>query len=162
MYRKLEIVPVDFRAGDFTYGQRIELASIASDPNRSEGRKFIDMLHAIYPKANVSFTAAWFAEYERLIDGLRFWIDKEQSMLQYNPSADEIAAGIQELTKKLGPMSTVIALATKFSQDPDTILEWKYAKVFGLLYADIEAAKFQKRLSKISEQRAKAKRLSRT
>lgn len=160
MSRNLEITPIDFKAGEFTYGQRIELSKILADPSTPEARKFIQALECAYPGAEVEFSTQWLREFERLIDGVRFWADKEETMLHYDPTADEIAAGINDMTKRVGPMSTVIALASKFSQDPDAILEWKYAKVFGLLFADLESYKFQRRYSKVMEQRYKAKRNS--
>ena len=42
-------------------------------------------------------------------------------------------------------MSTIKALAKAYGKDPDEILQWQYAKVFGILYTDLEERKFEKK-----------------
>ena len=151
---------IDIRGGKLTYGQRIELGQILSDDKKPASRKYIETMQCLYPEWKDSFDSQWIAHFQEVVDGIEFWINKEKTMLRYQPTGEELAAGCQELGAKLGPMMTVMTLAEKFGCDPDQILEWEYGKVFGLLYADLENFKFQRRYRKVVESRERARRLS--
>lgn len=153
--------PIDIRGGKLTYGQRIEAEKILADAAKNDGRKFVEVLECLYPGHEVTFTTEWFRLYRAAVEGIDFWVQKERTMLDYQPTADELAAGIRELGKRLGPMSTVSTLAEKFGRDPDEILQWEYGKVFGLLYTDLENAKFRRRHDRMLENKARMQRLSR-
>lgn len=157
----IEITRIDIKGGKLTYGQRIELGQIFSDPGKSSHQRFSDVMECLYPGQKRGFTKEWIGRYMEVIEGVEYWMKKEASMLNYQPSGDEIAAGIGDLGKKLGPMMTVMTLAEKFSRDPDEILKWEYGKVFGLLYADLENFKFQKRYRTIIENKERQRRLAR-
>lgn len=148
---------IDVRAGNMTFFQRIELGKIMEQEG-SELHKaisIIELLHGFRPNF---ITLMKFAEYiEDVIQGMIFWVQIESTMLKYEPTADEKKAGISDLSKKIGEMGTVISMAEKFSQDPDDILKWKYSKVFGLLYADLEKAKFNRKYQTIIEKKSKVK-----
>lgn len=161
MSRRTEIAFLDIRGGKFTYGQRIELAGIFSASGLSDTELYDRTMRCLYPDRKVRYTGKWMTHFEQIVHGLEFWAQREQTMLNYQPTGEELAAGINELGKKLGPMATVMTLAEKFGKDPDEILRWEYGKVFGLLYADLENFKFQRRLMRVREGRAQQKRLSR-
>jgi len=55
-------------------------------------------------------------------------------------------------------MGTVKALAKAYAKDPDEIFKWKYSKVFGILYSDLEEHKFRQRYNKVIEQKYKSKK----
>ena len=146
---------IDVKAGNLTFGQRIELGKImASDANEVEKFEKVFMcLHNFTPKQK---------EYMGLVDyfkeivlGLKFWIDTEATMLVYEPTPEEKRAGIKELTHNIGEFGTIKALAKAYSQDPDEILLWKYAKVFGILYTDLEEYNFSARYNKVIENKFK-------
>lgn len=154
-------VKIDIRGGKLTYGQRIELGEILAREGASVSEKYTATMKCLYPDWVQTFTPEWVAWFEEVIEGLRFWMERETTMLAYQPTAEEIAAGINNLGKKLGPMMTVMTLAEKFGKDPDEILQWEYGKVFGLLYADLESFKYQRNYRKVIESRERQRRLSR-
>lgn len=141
---------IDIKAGDLTFGQRIELGQIMSNTVLSDLDKFertFICLHNYKPKAT---------EYSALINyfgdicsGIAFWTNQEATLLKYEPSAKEKRAGIKELSLKTGDLGTIKALAKNYSQDPDDVLLWKYGKVFGILYTDLEEYKYQLKYSEL-------------
>ncbi len=70
-------------------------------------------------------------------------------MLHYDPTAEEMQAGIEGLGERVGAMSTVQALARSFGKDPDVVLAWPDVKVFGILYVDLENNKYNTKLNKV-------------
>lgn len=133
---------------DFTYGNRIALEQIfASD--KSDYWKMCDAFKEMYGFSRRVLPMKLRTEvFESIAIGLKEWIDKEQELLNYTPSAEEIRAGIKDLSDKVGNMSTIKSLAKTYATDPDKVLEWPYSKVFVILYTDLEERKFEKKLSK--------------
>ncbi len=154
-------VKIDIRGGKLTYGQRIELGDILSKEGTSISEKYVAAMKCLYPDWVQTFTPEGIEWFNEVVDGLRYWMEREATMLAYQPTAEEVAAGINNLGKKLGPMMTVMTLAEKFGKDPDEILQWEYGKVFGLLYADLESFKYQRNYRKVIESRERQRRLSR-
>lgn len=154
-------VKIDIRGGKLTYGQRIELGDILSKEGTSMSEKYVATMKCLYPDWVQTFTPEWIEWFDEVVEGLRYWMEREATMLVYQPTAEEIAAGINNLGKKLGPMMTVMTLAEKFGKDPDEILQWEYGKVFGLLFADLESFKYQRNYRKVIESRERQRRLSR-
>lgn len=137
---------IDIKGGEMTFGQRIELGKIFSNTELREIDKFektFICLHDHKPKAkDYSKLTAYFIE---IVQGLGFWAKQESTLLKYEPSVKEKRAGIKELSLKTGDFGTIKALAKNYNQDPDTILQWKYGKVFGILYTDLEEFKYNSR-----------------
>lgn len=153
---------VDIRGGQFTYGQRIELGRILQDAKLSEFAKMEACMRCLVPKwsfLNIRESIAWWPE---VIDGLAYWINRENKELYKAPTTEEKAAGILDMQRKISYMGVITSLAKEFATDPDTILSWKYAKVFNILYTDMQRAIFHERLHKNREEKAararKAKR----
>lgn len=138
---------LDLEGADMTYGNRIALAEIFTpSPEKTEYMQFCEAFKELHGfSARLVPVRMRIRRIYEITEGLRSWIEKEQQMLKYTPSTDEVAAGIEELGKRVGSMSTIKALAKAYSKDPDEILEWQYSKVFGILYTDLEERKFEKK-----------------
>lgn len=137
---------IDIKAGEMTFGQRIEIGKIFSNNKLTDLDKFektFECLHdyKISPKEYSELVEYYF----QIIAGIESWVQKESTMLKYEPSAKERRAGIKELSIKTGELGTIKALAKNYNKDPDEILLWKYGKVFGILYTDLEEYKYQSR-----------------
>jgi hypothetical protein len=149
---------IDIRAGDLTYENRIDLGNLFAS-EKTDAEKFSEIfqiLHKTTPDFSDEEGMEWYLEYYReIIDGLTFWFEKEKELLDYQPEPEEIRAGIRELSAKVGPYGTIKAIAKNYARDPDEILQWKYGKVFGILYTDLEEFKYSKRLNKQYERRSK-------
>ena len=141
---------IDIKAGDLTFGQRIELGQIMSNSVLSDLDKFertFICLHNYKPKATeYSALINYFGD---ICNGIAFWTNQEATLLKYEPSAKEKRAGIKDLSLKTGDLGTIKALAKNYSQDPDDVLLWKYGKVFGILYTDLEEYKYQLKYSEL-------------
>jgi hypothetical protein len=94
--------------------------------------------------------------YNEIIDGLRYWIEQEK-LLKYEPSPEEIQAGILRMFEEVGEFGTIKALAKAYHIDPDAVLKWEYGKVFGILYTDMKEIVFNKSLNKVLEKKYRAK-----
>lgn len=142
--------PIDIKKGDLTYGQRIELGKILSDTEIGDFERFAQTIKCLYDERPKPIDAAkLLKEYERIVEGIRFWVEVETQALHYEPTSEELAAGINEYSKAVGELSTLHSIAKAFSQDPDVVYNWKYSKVFGILLNDLESYKYQQRLQKV-------------
>lgn len=135
---------------DITYGERIELGALLATQNEEDYYYLSNAFKILY-KRNMSGIKEYkmFAEdfQSNVIDGIVYWMELEREYLSSEATSDEIAAGANEM--KTAKMGTIYKLARDYGQDPDTILEWKYTKVFGILWNDAELARYEKRLNEI-------------
>lgn len=152
---RCKIQKIDIKAGYMTFSQRIELGKILTSNNDDlfVAIKIIDVLHGFKP--NNSQLIKLHAYIESILEGILYWAKAESIMLKYTPTPEERQAGIMDLSKKIGDLSTADALAQKYGMDPDDVLAWSYSKVFGILYADLETSKFRQKHRKILQKNQK-------
>lgn len=134
----------------FTYSMRIELGKIFADQEKSDLDKFKETYECLYnhtPKA--SEYKELILHFEQIVNDLVYWLETEEKMLASTPSADEIAAGVREYSQAVGELATVISLSKDYHTFPNDILKRPYAEIFGILYADSERAKFERRLNDV-------------
>ena len=147
---------IDIKGGQMTFGQRIELGEILTDKNLSEYQKFRRTMLCLDPEWKTSDLPKSTAYFEEVLEGIRYWIEREAQDLKYNPTPEEQSAGIDVLGKLTGEMGTIMAIAKEFSTDPDVVLGWKYGKVFRILYVNLQSYLYRVRLDKQYEKKAKA------
>lgn len=148
---------IDIKGGQMTYSQRIELGQIFSS-GKAESRIFTEMFNCLAPEHKVSFSTKEIEYYNEVIEGLLYWINRETKELQYKPTSEELAAGIRDLSRLVGEMGTLTALAEKFSRDPDEILQWKYGKVYNILYTNKESCLYSRRYNDVIIQKSKIRK----
>ncbi|MCL1936998.1 MAG: hypothetical protein FWF52_01205 [Candidatus Azobacteroides sp.] len=149
---------IHIQEGELTYKQRIALGELfmSEETYEDKFKETFHILHEIELDFSNNEEMKMFAEYfQEVIDGLQYWINKEKELLDYQPEPEEIRAGIRELGEKISYYGTLKTLAKNYAQDPDKVLRWKYGKVFGILYTDLEEFKYQKRLNKEYEKKYK-------
>ena len=139
---------VDIKGGQMTFGQRIELGRIVSDKDLSEYKKFRACMVCLDPKWTVRDMPRSMKYWEAVLEGISYWVQREAVELKYNPTPEELAAGIEAFTLHTGEMTTIMAIAEQFNTDPDIILEWKYGKVFNILFTNLQAHLYRERLNK--------------
>ena len=142
---------INVKEGDLSFGQRINIGKILTNEAIEEMDKLKQVWKCLYGvdlKLTSTNTKKMLLEFEEVIDGIIFWIKKETELLKYNPTPEEQRAGINDLSSKIGEFGTVKAIAKAYSRDPDEVLKWKYGKVFGILYTDLEEHRFQVKLQK--------------
>jgi ribosomal protein S24E len=142
---------INIKDGELTFGQRISLGELFSS-EKSEMEKFEEtflILHNQKPDPkDYKKLVGYFSE---IMDGLKFWVEQEATLLKYEPTPEEIKAGIRDLSKEIGEFGTVKALAKAYHVDPDVIFTWKYGKVFGILYTDLREHMYSRRFQKVLE-----------
>ena len=62
--------------------------------------------------------------------------------------AGTMGPGIAQMFAEVGHMGTVKAMAEKFSMDPDAVLRWEWAKVYGILLADLREYEYEQRYAR--------------
>lgn len=78
------------------------------------------------------------------------WAERENKYLSYNPTKEEVQAGLGKFSQEIGIMGTVRRLAKDYGKDPDTILDrWSWGKIFQILRADCLESKYQRKLNDI-------------
>jgi hypothetical protein len=137
-----------YQEGEFSYGQRIAVGEILTDESRTWYQRLKACWRELYGwSARWMLPAVRVRRFDRLTEGLRYWVEREQAELRYNPTAEEQRAGLMRLNAEVGHMGTIKALAEKFGIDPDVVLTWQWGKVYGILRADLKEADFQRRLA---------------
>ncbi len=129
-----------------TFAQRIEIGQVFQNTGLDELAKFKRVMACLEQSTDVNRynIEYWF----EVIEGLKYWLEREAKELKYKPSADEIAAGADILALQVAEMSTIVSLAESFGRDPDEILTWKYGKVFNILFTNLQKFLFKQRLDK--------------
>lgn len=152
-----KIKEIDIKGGQLTFGQRIDLGKLmgSDEPEINKFEKTFEILHRFKPK--VTEYKKYIGYFSDIVDGLKFWSEQEATMLKYEPTPEEKQAGIKDFSQKVGEFSTIKALAKAYGKDPDEILDWKYGKVFGILYTDLEEHKFNTRYHKVIESKYNSK-----
>lgn len=136
-----------YEDGEFTYAQRIELTEVFRNDSLNGYQKMKAAWKVLY-----GWSARWMnpwrraRAFERMLEGLEFWVKKERENLKYEPTPEEYQAGLPRLSEEVGELGTIKALAEKFGVDPDVILTWHWGKVYGLLYADLKETEHQRRM----------------
>lgn len=139
-----------YEEGTFTYGQRIGVGEILRNEDASEYQRLKDCWKELYgwparlmpPKMRV-------ARLNRMLEGIKYWVELEAQTLKYDPTPEQERAGIKNMFAQVGHMGTVKALAEKFGKDPDIVLGWEWAKVYGILHADLKEYEYEQRYTRI-------------
>lgn len=148
---------IDIQGGQMTFGQRIELGRIITDKELTDLDKMKEGMQCLDVKWSLRNTSEIVEYWYEVLLGIKYWIEREQTELKYEPSAEEKAAGIAQLSLVVGEMATITALAKDYSKDPDEILGWKYGKVYNLLFTNLQSHLFRERLNKELERKAQQK-----
>lgn len=148
---------IDIQGGQMTFGQRIELGRIITEKELTDIDKMKEGMQCLGAKWSLRNTSEIVEYWYEVLLGIKYWIEREQTELKYEPSAEEKAAGIAQLSLLVGEMATITALAKDYSKDPDEILEWKYGKVYNLLFTNLQSHLFRERLNKELERKAQQK-----
>lgn len=148
---------IDIQGGQMTFGQRIELGRIITEKELTDIDKMKEGMQCLGAKWSLRNTSEIVEYWYEVLMGIKYWIEREQTELKYEPSAEEKAAGIAQLSLLVGEMATITALAKDYSKDPDEILEWKYGKVYNLLFTNLQSHLFRERLNKELERKAQQK-----
>jgi len=143
----------DIKVGEMTFGQRIALGEALSESDPFA--RFKKTLEALDIPNRPLMYRKLVPYFHTVVEGMVEWAEKEARLLKYEPTAEEKKAGISELTKRIGEMGTIKAMAKAYGVDPDEILKWKYSKVFGILFTDLEEYKYQDRYNKVLEAKYK-------
>lgn len=86
------------------------------------------------------------------IEKMNTFLEKYKRMNDYQPSEDEIEAGIDQLNR-FGVWGTAVAYARRTNMTPEQVLERPASEIYTTLLYDFEQSEFQKRL-RLSKERS--------
>lgn len=133
---KNRIQKIDVKAGELTFGQRIELGKIFS--GKDDGlfnallkfEKTFVCLHNYQPTLKQYKKLAPY--FKDIIAGLKYISDRETAM-QYEPLISEIASTHNHIITE---SKVVKELANNLRITPEELLQWKYSDVYNILLDD--------------------------
>ena len=137
---------------DITFAQRIELGNIFQNDKTTDYQKFEKAIRCLYDaKIRWYNIKRYFKLLDDIVSGLAFWVQMESKELKNPLTIEQEQAGYGN-PSKWSTIATADIIATKYGIDPDTVLKWKYGKVFGILAKDLEdykkSVKYQKIMNK--------------
>lgn len=159
---------IDIRSGEFTYGQWLLLIQLfEKNPEPADIMKEeMKILHGyeltdtdllfiaayIRNKESKSISEEFFkntlAGYlEEINKGVKFWMEM-MARISIPPTPEQERAKVGDLPRD----ATLYALAERFGQDPDTVWNWKFNKVYAILHSSAEEEKYKRRLQKAMKQ----------
>lgn len=107
---------IDIQGGQMTFGQRIELGQIITEKELTDIDKMKEGMQCLGIKWSLRNTSEIVEYWYEVLMGIKYWIEREQTELKYEPSAEEKAAGIAQLSLVVGEMATITALAKDYSK----------------------------------------------
>lgn len=149
--------PRDIKAGEMTYGERLELVRALSDDKATGYERIsrvIGTLHGFTPDPG---QAAKLASYvEEVSEAVKGWLRREAEECHVPPTADERAAGVDLLAKETGDMGTAVALAKSHCCRIADILALPYTEVFTELKINAAGERYHRRLAAYYEKKRKS------
>lgn len=160
-----KIIKIDIKGGQMSYGQRIELGSVLAKESITPYKRFKQVILILHPDHAIDLNtikknelAMLSSYFEEIVEGVRYWMKREGEELKGEYTSEEKQAGYPQMAKAIGVMGSVKSLASRYAQDPDNILKWKYGKVFNLLLTDLLQAKAAEKYRNIQAKKTKSKR----
>ena len=148
------ITKVNISDGSLKYWQRIELGQILTSGELSDTQKMLKAMECMLERApEIEEYPECIEYYAEIIEGIRLWIERENSELRNSPTPEEIQAGIEELSKEVGDFGTANELAKNYGKTPEEVLNWEYHYVFAILRDDVKKHLYRAKLNKIIEQK---------
>lgn len=136
----------NYEEGLFTYAQRIAVGEALLTED-SDYQKLKACWRVLYGwSARLMPLRMRIRRFRRMIKGLNYWCELEKNTLKYTPTEEQKRAGIDRLFQEVGYMGTIKSLAEQFGLDPDTVLQWEWSKVYGILLADLKENDYRDRL----------------
>lgn len=146
----------DIAGGDFLYGERIMLARIFQQKDIDDlerTKQIIEALHGFKP-SNV--VAAHLLPYALdICKAFLAWTEREEQECSVPPLPQATQAGVEQLTKEVGDMGNVVALAERFGFTFEQVYKMPYMDVFTIWKVDAAMAKYNRRLKKVLEAESK-------
>ena len=146
----MRLTEYNYREGTFSYGARIGVGMILQDESLSEYQRLKGCWKELYGwNARLMPPRMRHRRFRRMLEGIEYWVELESQTLKYDPTPEQERAGIKKLFNEVGHMGTVKAIAEKFAFDPDVVLDWQWAKVYGILHADLKEYLYERKLTEI-------------
>lgn len=141
------------------YGERIGLVRILSDTTLGEfgkAREIIKLLHDI--DITPHDAASLDGYIVRIVQGLNAWLLREKNECYVPPLPEQMQAGIETMSKEIGDMGGVVAMAKQFCWTFEQVYKMPYTDVFTIWKVDAEREKYERRYHKIMSNQSKGRK----
>lgn len=140
----------DISEGDMTYGERIELGRIIKDQEMGDYQRIKEVVKCLYDVEVTPKEAVDLADHvEDILTDLVEWMKREHQAFYIEPTAEEVKANIQGLTKACGDMGDVVSLAESFHCTFEEVYKRPYLEIFTIHKVHAERTRYERRLSKV-------------
>lgn len=148
----------DIAAGDFKYGERIQLVRVLSKEDSTDLDKLVgimQVLHDITPSVKEAATLTDYAKY--VLEELNKWLMREQQECYVAPTSEQTQAGIDKLTAEIGDMGGVVAIAEARGWTFEQVYNLPYTEVFTIWKVGAARERYERRYNEILKRNAKKK-----
>lgn len=146
----------DIAAGDFTYGERIEMLRIFRNDELSDYEKTKQVIKLLHDITLEPQELAFYAPYcVKVVQGLNEWLTREQSECYVPPTDDMIAAGVDKLSADIGEMGGVVSLAEARGWSFEQVLKLPYMEVFAIWKVEAAREKYYRRYDQVIKNKSK-------
>lgn len=156
---------INLHNGEFAYGIYISLKKIIFEASKIENEikqshLLISQIFKTFFKRELNYndiTPELVQFVENVVKEVVFWQEQEKKYLDFQPTQEEISAGIKQLNEKVGIWGTLKTIGKDYHIDPEEVLQWNLNKVFHILRTDLEESKYQRRLKEVYKHKTKRK-----
>lgn len=146
----------DIAAGDFTYGERIELVRILSNKDATDFEKTRSIIELLHNAKMNAVQLASHAEYvSRIVRDLNGWLEREKQECYVEPTDEQKEAGIEKMIEEVGEISGIVYLAELRGWTFEQVLKMPYNEVFSIWKVDAARERFERRYSNLLKRKSK-------
>lgn len=146
----------DIEAGDFNYGERIQLARIFRNEDAGPYTTIADVIECLHDFRPTTDQAWELRDYVKEVhDAFAAWLQREATELYIEPTPEEVQAGINKLSEDCGDMGTLVSMAELFHLPFKQIYEMPYTDIFTIQKVQTARAKYDRRLADVYNKKAK-------
>ena len=151
----LAIAKRDIAAGDFTFGERLQLGRIFSSDNKGDDiQRTKDIIECLHEKIIDDKEAEQWLPYAlEVCEAYVQWRKREDTECYVPPQQEALQAGVEQLAQETGDMAGVVDLAERFGWSFEKVYKMPYLDVFTIWKVDASRAKFQRRLNEVLKNR---------
>ncbi len=147
----LAIAKRDIAAGDFTFGERIQMGRIFDRSSQADDiERTKQLIECLHDKVIDDQEAENLLPYAlEICDAYVNWRKREDSECYVPPQQEAQQAGVEQLAQEIGDMGGVVDMAERFGWSFEQVYKMPYLDVFTIWKVDAARAKFQRRLNKV-------------
>lgn len=146
----------DIAGGDMSYGEYIQLCRVLSQENADDIQICQQLIKTLHNKDIGVRAAKRLLPYAKEIaEGIIAWVQREKDECSVPPTNEQIAAGLDKLSKEVGDMGGVVAISQQMGMTFEQVYNLPYVEVFTLNKVESARIRYERRYTKVLERKSK-------